>query len=520
MSSWRTSPDTSGPRAKCEQVVFEAIAKAAEIIVHARCPLVSSPQKASSSRFNLHIPEIELVRSSLQRWRRSLHVPLRLDVYYQHDDRRELLERWCIEFTPSPQHFGAECASPDPIVQLRHVCKKIVIWLRSLYSIARLLPAHQLYASQKLTYDIHVLEEWQDLPQFKHDTLPPVPTPYGPLQWKVWYAPSIRRFLPTRKTQPIPMNMTRPNHIAVPPSITQSAPMDYHLSFRKHHGVPTSHHPRTPPIKWHSTVEETHPSSSHKSLYTRSNSMENSPSALSLALLAEEGSLLEKRRAALHHPPPVESSYGYAYNNTPPTAFVATAPAVMSSSPSATTHMPPLGSTPPLFGGHSHAAAAAPLIPPRQKHHMTPPFGPLPLVLSEPDVHQQMSEEPSSLDLLHSSPFLKSGGASFSESEVLKHSVVIPPAEEEDMPFAVDEFLQESAVEQLAHQCVTASKLQLFDQPGDSLPNGDLVSSLADQLAEFKSFGASLHVSTTSNSQYSKNSNEGSTSSTLLSMRT
>jgi hypothetical protein len=510
-------------------VVFEAIAKAAEIIVHARCPLASSPQKASSSRFNLHIPEIEPVRSSLQRWRRSLHVPLRLDVYYQHSDpnRRELLERWCIEFTPSPhQHFGAECASPDPIVQLRHVCKKIVIWLRSLYSIARLLPAHQLYASQNLTYDIHVLEEWQDLPQFKHDTLPPVPTPYGPLQWKVWYAPSIRRFLPTRKTQPIPMNVTRPNHIPVPPPIAKSAPVDYYqMPFRRqqhhhyhHHGVPTSNHHR-----WHSTVEETHPSNNNqRPVYARSSSMENSPSALSLALLAEEGSLLEKkRRAALHHPPPVESSsYGYAYNNTPPTTLN------ISSSPfSANTHMPPLSSTPPLFGGHSNAAAAAaaaaasPMIPPRQKHHMTPPFGPLPLVLSEPDVHQQMREEPSSLDLLHSSPFLKSV-ASFSESEVLKHSVVIPPAEEEDMPFAVDEFLQESAVEQLAHQCVTASKLQLFDQPDDSLPNEDLVSSLADQLAEFKSFGASLHISTTSNSQYSKNSNEGSTSSTLLSMRT
>jgi hypothetical protein len=404
------------------------------------------------------------------------------------------------------------------------VCKKIVIWLRSLYSIARLLPAHQLYASQKLTYDIHVLEEWQDLPQFKHDTLPPVPTPYGPLQWKVWYAPSIRRFLPTRKTQPIPMNVTRPNHIPVPPPIAKSAPVDYYqMPIRRqhhhHHGVPTSNHHR-----WHSTVEETHPSNNNqRPVYARSSSMENSPSALSLALLAEEGSLLEKkRRAALHHPPPVESSsYGYAYNNTPPTTLN------ISSSPfSANTHMPPLSSTPPLFGGHSNAAAAAaaaaaasPMIPPRQKHHMTPPFGPLPLVLSEPDVHQQMREEPSSLDLLHSSPFLKSV-ASFSESEVLKHSVVIPPAEEEDMPFAVDEFLQESAVEQLAHQCVTASKLQLFDQPDDSLPNEDLVSSLADQLAEFKSFGASLHVSTTSNSQYSKNSNEGSTSSTLLSMRT
>jgi hypothetical protein len=61
MSSWRTSSDTTGPRAKCETVVYEAIAKAAEIIVHARCPLAPFSEK-SSSRFNLHVPEIDQVR--------------------------------------------------------------------------------------------------------------------------------------------------------------------------------------------------------------------------------------------------------------------------------------------------------------------------------------------------------------------------------------------------------------------------------------------------------------------------
>lgn len=66
MSSWRASPDTSGPRAKCETVVYEAIAKAAEIIVHARCPL-PLPEKPSSSRFNLHVPEIDQVRYVIRR---------------------------------------------------------------------------------------------------------------------------------------------------------------------------------------------------------------------------------------------------------------------------------------------------------------------------------------------------------------------------------------------------------------------------------------------------------------------
>lgn len=61
MSSWRSSPDTSGPRAKCETVVYEAIAKAAEIIVLSRTP-VPLPLKPSSSRFNLHVPEVPDIR--------------------------------------------------------------------------------------------------------------------------------------------------------------------------------------------------------------------------------------------------------------------------------------------------------------------------------------------------------------------------------------------------------------------------------------------------------------------------
>ena len=48
-------------------------------------------------------------RSILQRWKRTMHVPLRLDVYYQHPQvegsekagERELLERWCLEYAPT-----------------------------------------------------------------------------------------------------------------------------------------------------------------------------------------------------------------------------------------------------------------------------------------------------------------------------------------------------------------------------------------------------------------------------------
>jgi hypothetical protein len=78
-----TTIETNGPRAKCDQVVFEAIAKAAEIIVGSRCWIdptnvaVQQHQQqqqhfynngngtstiASSSRFNLFVLEVQGVR--------------------------------------------------------------------------------------------------------------------------------------------------------------------------------------------------------------------------------------------------------------------------------------------------------------------------------------------------------------------------------------------------------------------------------------------------------------------------
>lgn len=452
---------------------------------------------------------------------------------------------------------------------------------------ARLLPAHQLLSTKRLVYELNVLAVHQDaLPQFQlqGQDMPPVPTPYGPLAWKVWFAPNICRFLPSRKTQPIPMSMTNHHHIAIPTNNTtgammmqvQSAPTyahEHQLSTRRSsaRSIKTSLLSFTtaarppPPRRSYSNIDEplSTPATSNNDAHhhhhpvrpvvVRSSSLENStqrPSALSLALLAEEESL-EKRRAALHHPPPVESSYGYAYNNHAPPTVAApmeiTTPIRLGSSPS--NIMPPLSSTPPpLFLGNNNTPGGfggsmaqynnnnGPLLPPRHASTtmavgMTPPFATLPTALSEPDIatattttanaataatssHATLESVPTSLDMLHSSPFNKTG-ASFSESEVMKHSVVIPPCTlEDDMPFAVDDddtdfnlLLQDSAVTLLAHKCATASRLQLLDQDDNDMfasshnntnpqqqVNNIRVASLSDQLAEFKSFGASLHM--------------------------
>jgi hypothetical protein len=64
-SPQRLPSQRSGPRANCDQVVFEAIAKAAEIVVASRCWIESNPSSASqtgSGRFNLLVPEVKSVR--------------------------------------------------------------------------------------------------------------------------------------------------------------------------------------------------------------------------------------------------------------------------------------------------------------------------------------------------------------------------------------------------------------------------------------------------------------------------
>ena len=175
-----------GPRAKCDRVVYEAIAKAAEIIVRGRCRCNNSTQHNNVSgsvannnntannspntshtgtRFYLEIEEVPTVRSILQMWKRSLHVPLRLDVYYEYctdptnpeqTTRKELLERWCIDYLPSHEHghnthaSGHGHLSPrhnadETISQLRQVVKRVVIQLRVLFSLTRLMPAYRLH---------------------------------------------------------------------------------------------------------------------------------------------------------------------------------------------------------------------------------------------------------------------------------------------------------------------------------------------------------------------------------------
>lgn len=152
-------------------------------------------------------------RTNLQRFRHSLHVPLRLDIYYQYNEvvvsdpngngkddgnyapqtqtiqKRDLLERWCIDYVPSSDPsassssvlssaYGGQSGqgqqpyqqqnhnqqqqqqqqhlpqhSDDILVQLRRVCRRVVVLLRNLHCLTRMMPTYGLHQSLVLGAD-------------------------------------------------------------------------------------------------------------------------------------------------------------------------------------------------------------------------------------------------------------------------------------------------------------------------------------------------------------------------------
>lgn len=202
----------------------------------------------TSSRFNIEVDEVPAIRTTLQTWKRALNVPLRLDVYYEHYDgdrgadgngsgegennierpppQRELLERWCIDYVPSSSSGNNmnSCLQNDKsssISQLRQVCKRIVVLLRSLHCLTRILPAYRLKSLimthiasgagvggiiggmnmggregwGSIGYSIYVcdyeLEPTLPSPSFTRHCIPNVATPYGTLRLSVMHDASL-----------------------------------------------------------------------------------------------------------------------------------------------------------------------------------------------------------------------------------------------------------------------------------------------------------------------------------------
>jgi Autophagy-related protein 13 len=517
-----TSNSSSGPRVKCDQVIFEAIVKAAEIIVFARNPSMhpsSQTQKNSnlspptnfSGRFNLQIPELAEIRQSLQNYRQSLHLPLRLDIY----SNRVLVERWSLEYLQQQSHS----LIGDPIVQLRQVCKKLVVWLRTLYCRTRMLPSFALRGTN-VQYRLEVSEAALSVPQFYLVKSTEVPTPYGLLFWKVWYAPNVQR--PT--TKPIPIQTS--NAVSVPSpiaNVAKSAPTrDNQLTPSAQQMLTNHYQPSHPPTgsfdraglleRARSNITDASTDADHhkrSGLHTRSHS-----STIS-------------HRSALHDPPTYAYNNNNLNNNNPFVGITKnqyptpSPPPLLSQSPylSATpnNNSPALlSSTPPSLGF---------LLPPAalrgssyNNSSQAPPFSNLPRQLSKPEELCTLSQlpMPSSLDLLHKSPFqalgLMSAGVgtdpdwmrqsstlsavyqiqqkedtvSLTNTNTVEGVLLSQKAndddEEDDMPFAVEDESSFNAKKKFQPQSLSI----LDTEPSH------LLSALSVQLQEFQMFGSQL----------------------------
>ncbi|RHY15716.1 hypothetical protein DYB25_003635 [Aphanomyces astaci] len=179
---------------KTDQVVLEFLYKTVEVVLLSRAYFQpSTPRRA---RFNLDIQELPHVRDLMRPCRDNVNEPVVLDIAMG----SMLLERWQISYTN-----GMQSHSPlDVINQLREVCRRIGILLRSVYCLARILPAFpvsdRLKAQQEdlghpvagLEFEVassdHAMQRQfeSDQPKQRYSFIP-IDTPFGTLQLSVLY---------------------------------------------------------------------------------------------------------------------------------------------------------------------------------------------------------------------------------------------------------------------------------------------------------------------------------------------
>ncbi|ETW04724.1 hypothetical protein, variant [Aphanomyces invadans] len=187
--------NVSTGKKKTDQVVLEFLYKTVEVVLLSRAYF--QPTTPRRARFNLDIQELPHVRDLMRPCRDNVNEPVVLVIAMD----GVLLERWQISYTT-----GVQTHSPlDVINQLREVCRRIGILLRSVYCLARILPAFpvgdRLKTQQEdLGHPVvglqYALASSTDAPlpwDFEPDqpkqrySFVPIDTPFGTLQLSVLY---------------------------------------------------------------------------------------------------------------------------------------------------------------------------------------------------------------------------------------------------------------------------------------------------------------------------------------------
>ncbi|KAG7384103.1 hypothetical protein PHYPSEUDO_002958 [Phytophthora pseudosyringae] len=219
-------PRSSTGRAKTEQVVLEFLYKAAELIVQSRVNFQAEPALRRGSRrarFNLDIEEVQAVRDAMAAWKEDVRLPLAIDVFWDADGHKVLLERWSVTFAADGDGPNAHLSSThDVIQQLKEVCKRISVLLRALFSFMRQLPAHRLFAQSypsMLSYTMHAAPASDATRAFEAQRVAtsgysfiPIATPFGLLKVAAVYRRDCDPFA-ERQEQAAPSRLFQDNFI-------------------------------------------------------------------------------------------------------------------------------------------------------------------------------------------------------------------------------------------------------------------------------------------------------------------
>lgn len=133
--------------AKAVEVMVEAMAKAVEIVLLNRImhpfDLSRSPGR---TRFNVEVDEVDVVRGLIEYWRRDPGLPLVLLVVTRSPSGgpAALLERWELRYAAARGGGGGGGGEAEALASVRALWRRLVVLLRTVYSIAASLPCARL----------------------------------------------------------------------------------------------------------------------------------------------------------------------------------------------------------------------------------------------------------------------------------------------------------------------------------------------------------------------------------------
>lgn len=183
-------------------IVVGFFTKCLHIILESRITAASSASStakpSSMSLFNLTLSLDENAIPSIEPWSRTPTTePMYVDIFVASEEMAstsaasgQVLERWMVNYShvPSSSRSRSSCAAD---MEPPAVYKRTIILLRSVYAMARALPAHR--KALRLDYRISACPEPLPRGKMQRHNFTPVETPRGKFSISVSYLPATPR---------------------------------------------------------------------------------------------------------------------------------------------------------------------------------------------------------------------------------------------------------------------------------------------------------------------------------------